>query len=190
MQEVSRCQVVKQPQARYKIMNNESQAYERLLCGHLDDMVWKLRRIPADKLDFTFAPPAPTPRILAVHAWQWLICDRQHIAEPDAAKHSRIPDPPADQQILCDALAAETEKWRQLIRSLTPEKLDETRHQFNIPEAKMTVRGFICHIIQNSIYKNGQMSTIYFALGLDGTEPYDAPFPNPIYEEFFGPTTR
>ncbi len=45
-------------------------------------------RFPGDKWDWTFAPPAPTPRILATHAWQWLICDRQHIEEPDAAKHS------------------------------------------------------------------------------------------------------
>jgi hypothetical protein len=38
-------------------------------------------------------------------------------------------------------------------------------------------------MIQNCIYKNGQLATIYFALGLDGTEPYEAPFPNPIYEQ-------
>jgi hypothetical protein len=42
-------------------------------------------------------------------------------------------------------------------------------------------------MIQNTIYKHGQFSTLYFALGLDGTEPYSAPFPNPIYAEIFGP---
>jgi hypothetical protein len=48
------------------------------------------------------------------------------------------------------------------------------------------VRGFVCHMVQNTIYKNGQFMTLFYALGLDGTEPYDAPFPNPIYEQCFG----
>lgn len=168
-------------------MTNETEAYEDLLCVHLKGMVYRLRRIPADKFDFAFAPPAPTPRVLAVHAWQWLICDRMHITEPDAAKHPRVPDPPADQAALCDVLAEETETWRALIRSLTPEKLAETRYQFNEHPYRMTVRGFVCHMIQNCVYKHGQLATIYFALGLDGTEPYTAPFPNDIYAEVLGP---
>ena len=167
-------------------MNEENHAYENLLCGHLLGMVRRLREIPADQFDFSFAPPAPTPRILAVHAWQWLICDRYHIAEPDAAKHPPVPEPPGDQAALCDALAEETENWRALIRSLTPEQFSEMRHQFNEPNAPMTVRDFVCHMIQNCIYKHGQLATIYFALGLDGTQPYTAPFPNPIYQEVFG----
>ena len=52
------------------------------------------------------------------------------------------------------------------------------------------MRGFVCHMIQNTIYKHGQFATIYFALGLDGTEPYNAPFPNPIYEQRFGPAAE
>ena len=63
--------------------------------------------------------------------------------------------------------------------SLTPEQMDAPRSQFNA--FGMNVRGFVLHIIQNTIYKHGQFATLYFALGLDGTEPYDAPFPNPIY---------
>lgn len=71
-----------------------------------------------------------------------------------------------------------------MITSLTPSQLDETRHQFNDYES--SVRGFITHILQthilqNTIYKHGQLSTIYFALGLDGAEPYAAPFPNTFY---------
>lgn len=31
------------------------------------------------------------------------------------------------------------------------------------------------------IYKHGQLSTLFFALGLDGEEPYTAPFPNDVY---------
>lgn len=167
-------------------MQAENRAYERLLCGHLESFLWRLRRLSPEQWDWTPDQAAPTARILAVHAWQWLICDRQHIDEPDAAKHARIPDPPTDPQALCDVLAEETERWRSLLRELTPARLDAPRSQFNRHE--MTVRDFICHMIQNTIYKHGQFTTLYFALGLDGREPYAAPFPNPIYDELFGPS--
>ncbi len=165
-------------------MRNENEAYVSLLCGHLWVFTQRLRQIPPDKWDYQPAAPAPSPRILATHAWQWLICDRQHIAEPDARKHPRVPDPPANQQALCDELAAETERWRALLLSLTPGQFGEERRQFN--EYPMNVRGFVCHMIQNTIYKHGQLATIYFALGLDGDEPYAAPFPNPIYDQLQG----
>jgi hypothetical protein len=169
-------------------MKNENEAYEAMLCSHLEGMVYRLRQMTPEQFDYTFAPPAPSPRTLAIHAWQWLVCDRNHIAEPDASKHPRVPDPPADQKALCDALAEETENWRHLIRSLTPEKMLEERRQFNQEyDRPLNIRWFIFHMIQNAVYKHGQMSTTYFALGLDGTEPYTAPFPNPIYEELFGP---
>ena len=164
----------------------ENEAHVDLLCGHLEGFVWRLRRLPADRWDYQFAPPAPSPRTLAVHAWQWLVCDRQHIAEPDAMRHERIPDPPDDPQAICDLLAEEMERWRTLIRSLTPEQMDAERRQFNHPDAVMNVRGFVCHMIQNVIYKHGQFATIFFALGFDGTEPYAAPFPNPNYDEIKG----
>ena len=41
---------------------------------------------------------------------------------------------------------------------------------------------------QNCVYKSGQISMIYFALGLDGEGPYEADFPNPIYNMLFGPS--
>jgi hypothetical protein len=161
-------------------MPDINKACAQLLCSHLRGMVWRLRMLPEDKWDWTPDPAAPTARILATHAWQWLICDRQHILEADAAKHPAVPEPPASTAALCDALAAETEHWEQLILSLTPEQMDEPRAQFN--KSQMTVFGFVCHMIQNCIYKHGQFSTLFFALGLDGTEPYDAPFPNPCYK--------
>ena len=160
-------------------MTAETKLYADLLTDHLGGMIYFLRRIPKDKQDWTFAPPAPTPRILASHAWQWLICDRQHIEEPNAAKHAFIPEPPADFARLCDALLEETKRWQALILALSPEELDAPRAQFN--QSPMTVRDFLGHITQHCIYKDGQLATIYFALGLDGDAPYDAPFPNPIY---------
>lgn len=166
-----------------KPMTNENELYESVLCGHIGFIIWQIRQTPREQFDFTFAPPAPSPRTVAVHAWQWLICDRNHINEPDASRHPRVPDPPEDKDALADAIAEEKENWHQLIRSLTPEKLEEPRLQFNDPETRWNVRGFLAHIIQNTIYKSGQMSTTFYGLGLDGTEPYKAPFPNEIYEE-------
>ena len=162
----------------------ENEAYANMLCGHLGEFAWRLSQLPQDKWDWTPDPAAPTARILAAHAWQWLQCDRQHILEPDASKHTRIPEPPLDPQEMCDALEQETEQWRSLILGLTPEQLSEERVQFCYDP--LNVRAFLCHMIQNSIYKNGQFATLYFALGLDGTEPYQAPFPNPIYEACYG----
>ena len=171
-------------------LKNENEAYAFLLCHHLEGFVWRLRRLPLEKWDWTPDPAAPTARTLATHAWQWLICDRQHIHEPDASQHPRTPEPPEDPFALCDLLAEETETWRALIAGLTEEQLARVGHQFNIPDAGMNVRGFVCHMIQNVIYKHGQFATLYFALGLDGTEPYAAPFPNPIYEQCFGPVVE
>lgn len=167
----------------------ENEAYALVLCGHLETFTQRLRQLPPDKWDWTPDPAAPTARILSVHAWQWLQCDRRHIAEPDASKHSRIPDPPLEPQALCDALQQETEEWQRLLSGLTPEQLGAERFQFN-GDFPMNIRGFVCHMIQNVIYKHGQFATLYFALGLDGTEPYSAPFPNPIYEQCFGPVSK
>ena len=81
---------------------------------------------------------------------------------------------------MCDLLAAETASWKALILSLTPERLDERRLRFNA--GQWNARHFICHMVQNSIYKHGQFSVLFFALGLDGNEPYVSPFPNEIYK--------
>lgn len=162
-------------------MTTETKLYARILGDHLGGMVSMMRQIPEDKWDWTFAMPAPTPRIIATHAWQWLVCDRQHIEEPDAAKHPYVPEPPADFRVLTETLLAEAKAWLALLEALTPEELDAPRAQFN--QDPMTVRDFLGHITQHCIYKDGQLATLYFALGLDGDAPYDAPFPNPIYAE-------
>jgi hypothetical protein len=169
---------------------NEMEQYRMLLLMHLRGFVERLRMLPDDRWDWTPDPAAPTPRTLAVHTWQWLQCDRQHIADPDASRHPRTLEPPVETAALCDALAAETEEWNRLLLTLTPEHLDRSSEQFNVSGSAMNVRGFIGHIIQNTIYKHGQFSELFFALGLDGTEPYTAPFPNPIYAELFGPPPK
>jgi len=160
-------------------MTPETKLYADILGSHLGRMVCLLRQIPEENWDWTFAIPAPTPRLVATHAWQWLVCDWQHIEQPDAAKHPDVPDPPADFRQLTETLLEESSRWMSLIAALTPEELDAPRSQFN--EKPMTVRDFLGHIAQHCIYKSGQLSTLYFALGLDGDAPYNAPWPNPIY---------
>ncbi|CAN5501510.1 hypothetical protein BH11ARM2_BH11ARM2_29090 [soil metagenome] len=166
-------------------MNSENELYERVLCGHLESMANCLEKLPDKQWDWTPNPAAPTARILAAHAWQWLLCDRQHIEEPDVSKHPLIPDPPREPAAMVAALRQETERWRSLLGALTPERLDSPIQQFGVGN-EGNVRGFVGHMIQNAIYKNGQFMTLYYALGHDGSEPYDAPWPNPIYEETRG----
>jgi hypothetical protein len=152
----------------------------RLLCGHLRSMVSRMRQVPEDLWDWTPDPAAPTTRLLAAHAWQWLVCDRQHIMEPDVTKHRFVPVPPTDPHAMCDAIDVEIENWREMLSQLSPEDLAQPRSQFN--KGDLNVAWFISHSLRNCIYKLGQFSTLYFALGLDGTDPYEAPFPNRFYE--------
>jgi hypothetical protein len=153
--------------------------YKQHLCGHVRYMAHRLRKLPADKWDWAPDVAAPTARILATHTWQWLICDRQHINEPDPTKHPLIPDAPIDPTAMCDAIDTEIGEWEKMIDGLTPEQLVQPRTQFG--QGDINVLWFLGHMLQNCIYKHGQFSTLFFALGLDGTEPYDAPFPNTYY---------
>lgn len=155
--------------------------YKQHLCGHVRYMAHRLRKLPADKWDWTPDPAAPTARILATHTWQWLICDRQHIVDPDPANHPLLPDPPDDPSAMCDAMDAEISVWERMIDALTLEQLAEPRTQFG--QGDLNVLWFLGHMLQNCIYKHGQFSTLFFALGLDGVEPYDAPFPNTFYRQ-------
>src|ERR1043166_7710751 len=106
-------------------LTNEIEAYERLLCEHLDALVRRLRMLAPEQWDWSPAASAPSARMLAEHALQWLQCDRQHILNPPPATHDPIPTPPAETGALCNALEEQTELWRSLIRDLTPAQLDE-----------------------------------------------------------------
>ena len=156
------------------VFHTELEADAAILLGHFRGMARSLRKLPADKWDWTYAPPAPTPRILAIHALAWLQCDRQHINNPDASSHRLVPEPPADPEAICGAMEAEADEWESLLKRLTSADLDRDGCQFGHAESAMNVRGFIAHMIQNVIYKHGQFSTIFFALGLDGEGPYEA----------------
>ena len=87
---------------------------------------------------------------------------------------------------MCDALEQEADAWEELLKGLRPEDLLRAGRQFGREEALVNVRWFVAHMVQNVIYKHGQFSTIFYALGLDGEEPYDAPFPNRLYKSELG----
>jgi uncharacterized damage-inducible protein DinB len=162
------------------------EALSSILLMHLRSMANSLRKLPADKWDWTYAPPAPTPRILATHALAWLQCDRQHINNADVMTHVPVPEPPTAPDAICAAMEAEANEWEKLLQGLTPADLDRPARQFGNPNYEINVRWFVAHMVQNVIYKHGQFATIFFALGLDGEEPYEAPYPNPIYKEVLG----
>ncbi|HEY3412533.1 MAG TPA: ankyrin repeat domain-containing protein [Armatimonadota bacterium] len=160
-------------------MTSETQVYEHALCEHLDTMVYRMKLIPADKWDWSPAVYVPSARVIARHTWSWLRCDRQHILETDCSRHERIPELGAQGELSL-ALTEETAAWRSLLRGMTAERLAEPRAQFGT--FAVNVRWFVYHMIQHVVYKSGQLAELFFALGLDGLEPYDAPWPNACYD--------
>ena len=108
-------------------MQTENEAYVELLCSHLSFLTDRLSRIPADKWEWTPTLSAPSPHILAEHTWHWLVADRQHLQEPDVTRHKPVPDAPASQKALCDAITAEKLQWHEILMALTPEQFAEER---------------------------------------------------------------
>ena len=97
------------------VFETELEADAQILLNHLRSMSEELRKLPEDKWNWSFAPPAPTPRILAVHALQWLQCDRQHIQVPDIKEHVLVPEAPSEPAAICDAMEAEADQWEELL---------------------------------------------------------------------------
>jgi|GEM_PF-670416 len=160
-------------------MQAENESYEMLLGSHLGLMIDRLRAIPPEKWEWTPSPAAPPARTIAEHTWNWLVADRQHLEEPNVTLHSRVPEAPSEQAMMCDALAAEKDRWRPLLLGLTPEQMSAPRYHFGT--FPRDIRFIVGHIVQQVIYKSGQLSTVFFALGLDGETAYTAPFPNDEY---------
>lgn len=160
------------------ILTSENEAYAELLCGHLGRLTRRLRAMHPERWDWQPMPTSPSCRRVAQHVWLWLVCDRQHLLEPDAFRHTP-PTAPDEQAALCDLLDAEAEHWRTLLRDLTAQQLAEERLAFNW--RRVNVRWLVWHMCQNVIYKHGQVAALYFQLGLDGPEPYHAPLPQNDY---------
>lgn len=71
-----------------------------------------------------------------------------------------------------------------MLTTMDTRTMDEPRRNFGYYE--IDVRRLVTHMVQNVVYKSGQVSTNFFALGLDGDEPYTAPYPKDVLEYFRG----
>ena len=161
-------------------LKSEFEVFELMTAGYVGSIVRVARLIPDDKWNWSFSERTPTAREICEHTFAWLWCDRQQMTVLDRAKHQPTPDPPADRQQMIQLLEEEAKEWQRLVRSLIGKDLLEERDPWDdgLPRA---FRSFLFHMGQNVIYKAGQIWMIAFELGLDGTGPYDAPYPNAMY---------
>lgn len=151
-----------------------------MLCGYVEGMASWLRKIPDAQWNWTPAVSAPTPRQVAEHTWCTLLGDRQHLEEPDVMRHSLLPDPPHEPATLCGSLEAEAQWWREWLAQQTETTYLAPRKQFGVKP--VNARWIVYHAMQQVVYKMGQLAWLYYALGLDGTEPYQAPSYNELYQ--------
>lgn len=159
--------------------SSEIETFERLICGFTGGIIRRAREIPEEKWNWSFSERTPTAREICEHAWMWLRSDRQELTVLDPARHQAIPDPPSHPAQMLDLLESEKEEWRELIHSLDPPMLEETRT--SLDGHRQSVRGYLFHMAQHIVSKSGQMTMLHFELGLDGGQPYDAPHPNRLY---------
>ncbi len=165
---------------------SEIETYHRFIVGTIRHLATTMRQIPQDRWEFAIAKPAPSSREIAGHCWMGLVCDRQHILEPDCSNHLKIEAPPSTQGEMCDLLNQEADLWSEMIKCLTPDMLEEPRKQFGKHE--LNVRFFLAHMAMHVSSKWGQFSMLYYAWGFDGEESYSAPDPNYYYGFTESPT--
>lgn len=161
-------------------MTTEHAFYSGQFAYHSAQLVERLRAIPDDRWEWAALPGAPTARQIALNAWQWLVSDRQHLTEPDARKHPRVPDPPESPAAFCDLLEDECRWWLDAMTNTPPERMNDRIPMFG--GDALTVRCYLGHMLQNVIYKNGQISFLYFGLELEEPGPYVPPLPNESYD--------
>lgn len=159
--------------------SSEIGAFEQFICGFTGGILRRAREIPEEKWNWSFSERTPTAREICEHAWIWLRSDRQEITVLDPSRQEAIPDPPQHRVQMLDLLESEKEAWRELIQTIDAPLMDELRYS---PDGySRSVRGYLFHMAQHIVSKNGQMTMLHFELGLDGDEPYDAPHPNRLY---------
>jgi len=160
-------------------LQNELEAFEVMTAGYVGSILRAARQIPEDKWNWSFSERTPTAREICEHTFAWLWCDRQQMTLLDRSLHLPTPDLPSERESMIELLADEGEDWRRLVRSLTPEQLLDERESWDGDTSNL--RSFLFHMGQHVIYKAGQIWMLNFELGLDGAEPYDAPYPNRYY---------
>jgi hypothetical protein len=161
-------------------LQDELQVFEVMIAGYVGSVLRAAKLIPDDKWNWSCSEGTPTAREICEHTFAWLYCDRQQMTVADRSQHGPTPDPPSERASMIRLLEEEAAEWRKLIRSLTPDQM-LVDHETWDGEMR-NVRSFLFHMGQNVIYKAGQIWMLCFELGLDGVEPYAAPYPNHIYK--------
>ena len=165
-------------------MDVEAKSYDRLLQLHLDKMIERCHKMSDEQWNWRPTPPAPSTKEVVEHAWIWLVMDRLHIENEIDMAAWQASSPPASRTLMIAEFERETKRWHEMLTSMDNRVLDQDRKRSGIFRA--TVRYFVQHMVQNVIYKSGQLSTLYFAQGLDGEAPFKAPMPNEIQEMVAG----
>ena len=160
-------------------LQSELEVFEIMTAGFVGSIMRAAQGIPEDKWNWSFSERTPTPREVCEHTFAWLWCDRQQMTVPDRSLHRPTPDPPPARDSMVRLLEEEAMEWRRVVRALTPEMLLDERESWN--GETRNIRSFLFHMGQNVVYKAGQIWTLAFELGLDGSGPYDAPYPNRYY---------
>lgn len=160
-------------------LQSELELFELMIPDYAGSIVRDAREIPDDKWNWSFSARTPSPREIVEHTFAWLWCDRQQLTVPERSRHRPTPDLPPERLPMTQLLLDEAMEWQNLIRSFSPEALIEEREWWD--GHTINVRAFLFHMAQQVVYKAGQISLLTFELGLDGGNPYDAPWPNRIY---------
>ena len=160
-------------------LQNELEAFELMTAGYVGSILRAAGKIPEEKWNWSFSERTPTAREICEHTFVWLWCDRQQVTVLDRDLHRPTPDLPSERAAMIELLLAEAQNWRTMIRSLTPEQLDEERESWD-GEARL-IRSFLFHMGQHVVYKAGQIWMIAFELDSEHEGQYDAPYPNRFY---------
>ncbi len=146
---------------------------------HADNIIKRSEAMTHEQWTWRPAIPAPNSQETASHALAWMISDRMHLEEQPNL-HSAKVDIADNKNDLIEQFKREAEIWREWLSKADHRELNKKVKRFGI--FPMTKRFFVGHALQNLVYKSGQLSILYFAQGLDGDAPFNAPMPEQILE--------
>jgi len=153
-------------------VNTECDVYRLMFLFHAEHIIQRCEAMTDEQWNWRPSVPAPNARETASHALMWMISDRMHLEERTDV-HTAIVEVPNKKEELLQAFRSEVEVWRTWLTNADSRDLNKKVKRFGI--LPTTKRFFVGHALQNLVYKSGQVSVLYFAQGLDGTEPFKAP---------------
>lgn len=163
----------------FERLETELEMFELMILGYIGSILRAASQIPDNKWNWSFSERTPTAREICEHTFVWLWCDRQQMTVLDRSLHKPTPELPTEKKQMIELLERERSEWRCLIRSMSADQLIEERESWD-GEMRL-VRSFLFHMGQHIVCKVGQIRMLFFELGLDGGEPYSAPYPDTYY---------